>query len=179
MANVVQRVSVRGEGVFSVGHGFAGADLEDRVEQARLDAHDTYMDTPYWERLQYIGDTRIQAMVSYTVAGDDRLARQAIDAFNNSRIPDGLTQSRYPSELVQMIPTFSLMWVGMVHDFWMYRGDVEFVKAQMPGVRAVMNWYVARRADGLLGKIPWWPFVDWGKDFENGEAPHARMASRR
>src|SRR5262249_19027645 len=28
---------------------------------ARLDAHDTYMDTPYWERLQYIGDTRIQA----------------------------------------------------------------------------------------------------------------------
>ena len=42
---------------------------------ARLDAHDTYMDTPYWERLQYIGDTRIQAMISYTVAGDDRLAQ--------------------------------------------------------------------------------------------------------
>ena len=167
---------------------------------ARLDAHDTYMDTPYWERLQYTGDTRIQALISYSVAGDDRLARQAIDAFNNSRIPDGLTQSRYPSELVQMIPTFSLLWVGMVHDFWMYRGgDVagikalrgsgqasatlkneetnaesgnEFVRAQLPGVRAVMDWYVARqRADGLLGKIPWWPFVDWGKDFENGEAP--------
>ena len=32
VANVVQRVSVRGEGVFSVGHGFAGADLEDWVE---------------------------------------------------------------------------------------------------------------------------------------------------
>jgi len=139
---------------------------------ARLDAHDTYMDTPYWERLQYIGDTRIQALVSYTVSGDDRLARQAIVAFNHSRIPDGLTQSRYPSQLVQMIPTFSLLYVGMVHDFWMYRGDAEFVKANLPGVRTVMDWYVARqRADGLLGKIPWWPFVDWGKDFENGEAP--------
>jgi alpha-L-rhamnosidase len=139
---------------------------------ARLDAHDTYMDTPYWERLQYIGDTRIQAMVSYTVAGDDRLARQAIVAFNHSRIPDGLTQSRYPSQLVQMIPTFSLMWVGMVHDFWMYRGDADFVKANLPGVRTVMDWYVARqRADGLLGKIPWWPFVDWGKDFVDGVPP--------
>ena len=31
---------------------------------ARLDAHDTYMDTPYYERLQYIGDTRIQALIS-------------------------------------------------------------------------------------------------------------------
>jgi hypothetical protein len=139
---------------------------------ARLDAHDTYMDTPYWERLQYIGDTRIQAMISYVVAGDDRLARQAISAFNHSRIPDGLTQSRYPSSLVQMIPTFSLLWVGMVHDFWMYRGDTEFVKAQLPGVQTVMDWYVARqRPDGLLGKIPWWPFVDWGKDFQDGEPP--------
>ncbi len=41
---------------------------------ARLDAHETYMDTPYYEQLQYIGDTRIQALISYTVGGDDRLA---------------------------------------------------------------------------------------------------------
>jgi len=136
---------------------------------ARLDAHDTYMDTPYWERLQYIGDTRIQALISYSVAGDDRLARQAIEAFNSSRIPDGLTQSRYPSSLVQMIPTFSLMWVGMVHDFWLYRDDVAFVREQLPGTRAVLQWYLAhQRADGLMGKVPWWPFVDWGQDFQFG-----------
>ena len=42
---------------------------------ARLCAHDTYMDTPYYERLQYVGDTRLQALLSYVVAGDDRLAR--------------------------------------------------------------------------------------------------------
>jgi alpha-L-rhamnosidase len=139
---------------------------------ARLDAHDTYMDTPYWERLQYVGDTRIQALISYAVAGDDRLARQAIDAFNNSRIPDGLTQSRYPSSLVQMIPTFSLLWVGMVHDFWLYRNDPEFVRAQLAGTRAVLDWYRhQQRADGLLGRLPWWPFVDWGKDFGFGMPP--------
>jgi alpha-L-rhamnosidase len=34
---------------------------------ARLGAHDTYMDTPFWEQLQYIDDTRIQALISYTV----------------------------------------------------------------------------------------------------------------
>jgi hypothetical protein len=139
---------------------------------ARLDAHDTYMDTPYWERLQYIGDTRIQALISYTVTGDDRLARQAIAAFNDSRIPDGLTQSRYPSSLVQMIPTFSLLWIGMVHDFWMYRGDPDFVRAQLPGIEGVLGWYLARtRPDGLLGRMPWWPFLDWGKDFEFGTPP--------
>lgn len=139
---------------------------------ARLDAHDTYMDTPYWERLQYVGDTRIQALISYTVAGDDRLARQAINAYNDSRIADGLTQSRYPSSLVQMIPTFSLLWVGMVHDFWMYRGDAAFARALLPGTRAVLDWYLRhQRSDGLLDKIPWWPFVDWGKDFHGGVPP--------
>ncbi|HWZ96258.1 MAG TPA: alpha-L-rhamnosidase C-terminal domain-containing protein [Candidatus Dormibacteraeota bacterium] len=139
---------------------------------ARLDAHDTYMDTPYWERLQYVGDTRIQALISYTVAGDDRLGRQAIEAFNDSRVTDGLTQSRYPSSLRQMIPTFSLMWVGMVHDFWMYRGDAEFVREQIPGTRTALDWFLRRqRADGLLEKIPWWPFVDWGADFVDGVPP--------
>jgi len=139
---------------------------------ARLDAHDTYMDTPYWERLQYVGDTRIQALISYTVAGDDRLGRQAINAFNYSRIPEGLTQSRYPSSLTQIIPTFSLLWVGMLHDFWMYRNDPDFVRSQLPGTRAVLDWYLKRqRSDGLLGRIPWWPFVDWGKDFDFGRPP--------
>ena len=139
---------------------------------ARLDAHDTYMDTPYWERLQYVGDTRLQALISDVVAGDDRLGRQAIESFNDSRIPDGLTQSLYPSSLLQMIPTFSLLWIGMVHDFYMYRNDPDFVRRQMPGTRTVLEWFLHRqRRDGLLGKIEWWPFVDWGKDFEYGIPP--------
>jgi len=139
---------------------------------ARLDAHDTYMDTPYYERMQYIGDTRIQALVSYSVAGDDRLARQAIRAFNDSRVSDGITRSRYPTSIMQIIPTFSLLWVGMVHDFWQYRGDEQFVKEQLTGTRTVLDWFIGKqRPDGLIGNIPWWPFVDWGKDFGFGMPP--------
>jgi hypothetical protein len=129
---------------------------------ARLDAHETYMDTPYYEQLQYVGDTRIQALISYAVAGDDRLARQAIEAFDHSRTPDGITLSRYPSSLVQSIPTFSLLWVGMVHDYWMYRPDPELVRASLPGTRTVLDWFASHeRPDGLLEKLPWWSFVDW------------------
>jgi alpha-L-rhamnosidase len=139
---------------------------------ARLDAHDTYMDTPYWERLQYVGDTRIQALISYMIAGDDRLARQAIQSFNDSRIPDGITQSRYPSNTSQYIPTFSLLWIGMLHDFWLYRGDEDFIRQQLPGTRTVLDWFQRyQRHDGLLSRLPWWPFVDWAKDFTDGVPP--------
>ena len=139
---------------------------------ARLCAHETYMDTPYWERLQYVGDTRIQALVSYVVSGDDRLARQAIDAIDSSRIPDGITASRYPSQLPQFIPTFSLIWVGMLHDFFTYRDDPEFVRGHFPGTRTVLDWFLRhQRADGLMGKLPWWPFLDWTHDFRAGVPP--------
>jgi alpha-L-rhamnosidase len=139
---------------------------------ARLDAHTTYMDTPYWEQLQYVGDTRIQALISYAVAGDDRLARQAIEAINNTRLPEGVTLSRGPASLFQAIPTFSLFWVNMVHDFWMYRDDPGFVREQLPGTRTVLAWFLDRvRDDGLVGKLPWWPFVDWTPDFHSGVPP--------
>ena len=137
---------------------------------ARLDAHETYMDTPYYEQLQYVGDTRIQALISYAVAGDDRLARQAIQAFDQSRTPDGITLSRYPSSLPQAIPTFSLLWVGMVHDYWLYRPDSQgFVSSMIPGTRTVLDWFGRHeQPDGLLGKLPWWSFVDW---VPSGEIP--------
>jgi hypothetical protein len=130
---------------------------------ARLDAHETYMDTPYFEQLQYIGDTRIQALISYTVAGDDRLARQAMEAFDHSRVPEGLTDSRYPSSLYQSIPTFSLLYIGMLHDYWMYRPDSDgFLNSKLDGVRSILDWYAQyREPAGLLHKTPGWSFIDW------------------
>jgi hypothetical protein len=136
---------------------------------ARVDAHETYMDTAYFEQLQYIGDTRVQALISYAVTGDDRLARQALKAFDDSRFPDGLTRSRYPGSLPQNIPTFSLLWVGMVHDYWMYRPDPEPARASLPGTRTVLDWFAAHeQPDGLLQKLPWWSFIDW---VSSGEIP--------
>ena len=129
---------------------------------ARLDAHETYMDTPYYEQLQYIGDTRIQALISYAVTGDDRLARQAITAFASSHIPEGLTQSRYPSSVVQIIPPFSLYWIGMLDDLYWYRPDAQIVTANLQGTHDVLAWFFDYlQPDGLLREPPYWNFVDW------------------
>ncbi|MGC2618857.1 MAG: alpha-L-rhamnosidase C-terminal domain-containing protein [Acidobacteriaceae bacterium] len=139
---------------------------------ARLCAHETYMDAPYWEQMQYVGDTRIQALISYAMTGDSRLAKQAIENIDDSRTIEGITQSRYPSSLPQFIPPFSLLWVGMVHDYWMYVDDEALVRATLPHTRTVLDWFAARqRADGLLGKMPWWDFGDWTADYPDGVPP--------
>ena len=54
---------------------------------ARLCAHETYMDCPYYEQLQYGGDTRIQALISLYMTGDDRLVKNAIESLDESRTP--------------------------------------------------------------------------------------------
>jgi hypothetical protein len=141
---------------------------------ARIGAFETYMDTPYWEQLQYIGDTRIQSLISLYVAGDDRLMRQAIEHFDYSRIPEGLTASRYPSALTQIIPPFSLIYVLMVHDYFTHRDDPAFVRARLAGVRGILDWY-GRHVDstGILGPMPYWNYVDWTNPWDRGVPPGA------
>lgn len=125
-------------------------------------AGETYFDCPYYEQLSYVGDTRIQALISLYVSGDDRLVRKSIEDFDNSRIPDGLTQSRYPCNDMQIIPTYSMFWVSMVYDYWMHRPDTAFVKKFLPGIEGVLAWHEDRIArNGMLGPVQWWNFVDW------------------
>lgn len=129
---------------------------------ARLCAFETYMDCPYYEQLQYIGDARIQALVSYYHAGDDRLARNAITLMDHSRLPEGITLSRYPTDLKQEIPTFSLWWIAMIHDYYMYRPDREFVQEKLAGTRQVLPFFERyQQEDGSLKNVPYWVFTDW------------------
>lgn len=134
---------------------------------ARLCATDTYVDCPYYEQLQYVGDTRLQALISLYVSGDDRLMRNAIELYDRSRIPAGLTQSRYPSLSPQLINTFSLFWVDMLHDYWRHRTDDAFLRARLTGLQAALAWFEERidPATGLLGPLPFWTFVDWAKEW--------------
>lgn len=129
---------------------------------ARACAVETYFDCPYYEQLQYIGDGRIQALISYYNSGDDRLARNALNQMDHSRLAEGVTLSRHPSATPQIISTFSLWYVAMLHDYWMYRNDAAFVKNKLDGVRLVLAFFGKyQQADGSLKNLPYWRFVDW------------------
>jgi alpha-L-rhamnosidase len=144
--------------------------LEVGWRTARLCAHETYMDCPYYEQLQYVGDTRIQALVSFYNAGDARLVKNAIAQINDSRTAEGATMSRAPTRQQQYIPPFSLWWVGMVHDYWRYQDDPEFVREMLAGVRAVLGFYARyQKPNGSLRPMPWWNYVDWA--WKNGGVP--------
>lgn len=137
---------------------------------ARLCAGETYFDCPYYEQLQYEADTRIQALISLYNTGDDRLMRKAINDFYNSRVPDGLTQGRFPSSRLQVIPPFSLFWISMLHDYWMNCPDANFITKYLNAANIILKWYEGHidRSYEMLGPMDWWNFVDWNDAFPGG-----------
>ena len=141
---------------------------------ARLCAHETYMDCPYYEQLQYIGDGRIQALVSLYNSGDDRLVKNAINLMDYSRQPEGVTLSRHPSYTPQYIPTFSLWYIGMLQDYSRYGSDINFIKSKLSGVRQILEYFKSYQLpDGSLNNTPQWMFTDWveAKDWKSGVGP--------
>ena len=137
---------------------------------ARLCANETYMDCPYYEQLQYFGDTRIQALITLYNTRDRYMARNAIEQGRQSIVSDGITMSRYPSGIHQFISSFSLYWICMGHDYWRYRGEEEYLKTLLPAYRGVLSWYEGfLKEDFSLAFVPHWFFGDWASNFEAGE----------
>ncbi len=133
--------------------------------------HETYMDCPFYEQLQYSMDTRAEILYTYAVSADDRLARQAIDDFRRAQRPDGLLNCSYPNVNVNVIPTFSIYYILMVHDHMMYYGDRDLVRKNLPAIRRVLEFFrthltrdgLVDQIGGVNGKAPFWSFIDWAE----------------
>ncbi|MDF2921468.1 MAG: alpha-L-rhamnosidase [Paenibacillaceae bacterium] len=144
------------------------------VRTLRRCMHETYEDCPYYEQLQYTMDTALQAMFTYRLSGDDRLARKAIHDYHCSQLPDGMLQSRFPSVEPQVIPGFSLYWVGMLHEHYRFFGDAEYIRMYLPTADGVLEWF--RRRIGEQGLVEpadphYWSFIDWVAEWPNGVPP--------
>ena len=131
----------------------------------RVDAHETFMDSSYWEQLQYTGDTRIEMLLTYAVSGDARLGRQAIEAFAQSDVDGGFMQGAYPSRGDNVIATFALAWVGMLADWYQEQPDERLVTRHLPRMRQVLARFERpMNKQGLLGKNAHWNFIDWSDE---------------
>jgi alpha-L-rhamnosidase len=142
------------------------------VKTMRLCSHETFEDGPYYEQMQYAGDTRITSKIGMLTTGDYRLSRQALYQFDWSRVSDGLTHSRYPSRYMQIIPSWSLHWVSNIRDYFVISGDRETTIDLLPGIRSVVDWF--RRhigARGLPEDMEYWNTTEWCPDWQRGNPP--------
>lgn len=124
-------------------------------------SHETFMDCPYYEQLQYIGDVRLEALCTYVIGSDSRLPAKALKMLARSQQPDGMIFSRYPARVDQVIPSFSLIYILSIHDFALWRDDSETVKYLLPTARRIMEYLLNHFDSEKLLQLPGWVFLDW------------------
>lgn len=133
-------------------------------------AQDMLSSDAAYEQMQYVGDSRVHNLALLTLSGDDRLTRNALVQFDQSRMPEGLTMGCYPNTIYLVIPSYSLMWIDQVHDYMMWKDDKEFISKFELGIYNVIEWFEQRRQpNGLLGKMEWWNALGWPRHYVNGE----------
>jgi alpha-L-rhamnosidase len=137
-------------------------------------AHETWVDCPYYEQLCYVGDA-VTEISLYPLSRDAGLTRRCIELFDWSRSDGGLVAERYPSATRQDSTTYALLYPRLLRDYALWRDDAAFVVERLPGLRALMEQcLVFRRADGLLGAVAGWPFIDWVPEWKEGCGPGVR-----
>jgi len=147
---------------------------EINLHTLRLSMHETFVDCPYYEQLQYIGDSALNCQVAMMAGGAYPAARQLIRHFDWSRVPEGWTQSRYPSRIEGIIPSQSLDWIGAAHAYALHSGDLETLRGIWPGLLTVLNAYERHRGpSGLPQDLPYWNWIDWCPDWHRGVPPGA------
>jgi len=135
-------------------------------------AHETYIDCPHYEQLMYVGDTRLQALVTYVTTHDSRLVERALELFNWSRWIWGIVAEHYPSRIPQLSATYAMIWILMLHDYVFWRGKDTFIKKQLPGMRGNIEMLLGfLNNDGLIEKLPGWSFIDWVPEWNGGMPP--------
>lgn len=138
------------------------------VRAIQMCSHETFMDCPYYEQTMYVGDTRLQMLVTGVMSNDDRLIRRGIELFDWSRWRTGFIAERYPSTPPQQSLTFAMLWVAMLHDYARWHDDTDFVRARMRGMRAQFEEFFALLSpESLLIHLPGWNFVDWVPEWDD------------
>lgn len=147
---------------------------------ASLCTQDNLVSDAYYEQMQYVGDSRVHAMTLVALTGDSLYLKNAIEMFNYSRMPDGNITSCYPLRATFVHPTFSLIWIDMIHDYMMYFGNKAFIKQFVPGLYATFFWFENNlNQNGIPGEPAGSYFVDWYYDKKTlsdkgGVAPTSR-----
>lgn len=132
--------------------------------------HDTFYDCPYYEQQQYVMDSAVEAMILMRMSKDVRMVKKCIEEFAVSQLPSGLILSIYPSVFEQIIIGYSFFWIFMLCDYLEYTKDTQTAKKLVGNVDKIIEYFKENISEnGLVTKGRYWDFVDWVKEWDNGE----------
>lgn len=89
-------------------------------------------------------------------------AKKALQDFHDSILPMGLVQGHAPSAPKQIISTFSLHYIFLLHEYWQRTGDLDLLQQYRTDVDRILDYFDRHIGpSGLVEGLGYWDFVDW------------------
>jgi len=130
---------------------------------------DYFLSDAYYETLQYVGDTKIHSLVWQAMSGNLAHTENAIRQFHHSRDAEGNILGAFPLRSTFIYPTYSLVWVDMIADYYELTRDKDFIRAYKNGIAHTLGGFEKNMNDlNLVNKTPYRYFVDWYTGPNNG-----------
>ena len=130
---------------------------------------DYFLSDAYYETMQYVGDTKIQALLWQAMSGNLAHTKNAIMQFHQSRDSEGNILGAYPLRSTFIYPTYSLIWIDMIADYYNLTKDKDFVHTYKDGIAHTLGGFEKNMNNlNLVNKTPYRYFVDWYTGPNNG-----------
>jgi hypothetical protein len=159
-------------GSFSTADELANRIYQTGVRTMQLCTHERYEDCPAREQGLYENDARNQALCGYYCFGEYAFPRAAFDLLGAGWHEDGYLEMTAPSNLARTIPSFSMVWILALEDYYLHTGDAQYVRGQMPVADKMLSGWLAALKDGLMpcptGRR-FWHFYDWAEGLDGNE----------
>lgn len=132
--------------------------------------HETFVDNPWRENAQWIGDPTVNALVMSTISDDTRPLRNIIEMAAQGAYPDGVLPGVVPGEAhAYTVVDFNFQWVELLHTYWRLTGDTSFVNSMWPTLTSLLDRFAQDVADdGLIhSQVGRRLFLDWAPISKN------------
>ncbi|MDO6808523.1 hypothetical protein Q4603_07875 [Zobellia galactanivorans] len=130
---------------------------------------DYFLSDAYYETMQYVGDTKIHALLWQAMSGNLAHTKNAIEQFHQSRDADGNILGAYPLRSTFIYPTYSLVWVDMVYDYYQLTNDTDFINTYKDGIIHTLAGFEKNMNElNLVNETQYRYFVDWYTGPNNG-----------
>lgn len=134
---------------------------------------DAFMDTPWRERGQWLGDMRVEMLVAAYTFGDSALARKAFLQYIQSQDDSGWFRGVFPSDppFDPVLPTFCCLLPVAVWEYFLLTEDKTLLTELWEGIQKLARTLLSLRdEEGLLCDLPGWVFVDWANVITKGQS---------
>lgn len=134
----------------------------------RLCMHDHYEDCPSREQAMYIMDSQIQVLCGYYSLGEYQFPKSCFEMLLHSFRDDDFFEMIAPGVSVHTIPCFSLNYIPLIWEYYMFSGDKDILYKTAPYMKRIVGERLKfiDNKNGLIASPKgkkFWNFTEWQK----------------